>query len=323
MKITPKAIKAYLDQFVFGQEEAKKAVAVSGFQHYLRYMNNTLTKDAAVDPLFTRKSNIMLVGPSGVGKTFIVKKLAEFLQLPFHDVSAASLSNEGYIGTSLEDHIEEYVNHTKHAFGADLEYGIFFIDEIDKLAVNSEKGHSDSFTLRKQYSMLRLIEGIELQLAGRKSDRAMSDGKRKFKTGNLLFIFAGNFREMRETRKENKKRGIGFIHEDKPDKEKELHEEIIKAGIIPELAGRISEVVELMPLTKEILYESLVHGKESPLESYRNLLTTLDIDLEISDEELMGIAERCSNSEIGARGIFSEVDKLIRPLLFDIDEVTE
>lgn len=320
MKVTPKAIKAYLDQFVFGQEEAKKAVAVNGFQHHLRYMNHILARDAHMEAPFIRKSNIMLLGPSGVGKTFIVKKLAEFLNLPFHDISAASLSNEGYVGTSLEDHIEEYVNHTNHKDGSvELEYGIFFIDEVDKLAATG----SDSWTLRKQYSMLRLIEGIELQLAGRKGGGSGFSKQRKFNTGNLLFIFAGNFREMRETRKENKKKGIGFVHEERTTKEKELHEEVIKAGIIPELAGRISEVVELMPLTKEILYDSLLKGKESPLQSYKNLLATLNLDLEISDEELLEIAERCATSEIGARGIFAEVDKVIRPLLFDVDEVAE
>lgn len=316
----PHNIKAMLDDYVIGQEHAKKVISVAVYNHYKRVVTNTM------DEIEIEKSNMLMIGPTGSGKTYLVKTLARLLDVPLAIADATSLTEAGYIG----DDIESVVSKLLAAAGNDVEKaerGIIFIDEIDKIAKKKNTNQRDVSGESVQQGMLKLLEGAEIEVpVGANSKNAMVP-LTTVNTRNILFICGGAFPDIEDIIKErlNKQSSIGFKADlkDKYDKEENLIskvtvEDIKNFGMIPEFIGRLPIIFTLNTLTKDMLVKILMEPKNAILKQYQKLLELDEVELKFEENALAAIAEKALEKKTGARALRAIIEEFMLDIMYEI-----
>ncbi len=316
----PHKIKASLDEYIVGQERAKKVMSVAVYNHYKRVSSNL---DDGVE---IEKSNMLMIGPTGSGKTYMVKTLARLLDVPLAITDATSLTEAGYIG----DDIESVVSKLLAAADNDVdkaESGIIFIDEIDKIAKKRNANQRDVSGESVQQGMLKLLEGAEVEVpVGASSKNAMVPMV-TVNTRNILFICGGAFPDLEEIIKErlNKESSIGFKADlkDKYDKEenllmKAIVEDVRKYGMIPEFLGRMPILFSLEALTEDMLVRVLAEPKNAIIRQYQKLLAMDEVKLEFEEAALHSIAAKAKEKKVGARALRAILEEFMLDIMYEI-----
>jgi ATP-dependent Clp protease ATP-binding subunit ClpX len=294
--LTPKGIYKELDKYIVGQDEAKKILSNAGFLHIKRILN----------PDLKEKSNILLAGNSGSGKTFIVKKLAEILKLPFVIADATVLTQSGYAGADVNSIIYDLYRKTNENKEM-TENGIVFIDEIDKIARKSSSDGKDVSGEGVQQELLKLLEGSVVTIN-------LGMGQKEYiDTKNILFIGGGAFEGIENTNN----RGIGIKREDKSN-DSIGHANLIQFGLIKELVGRFPIVHQLHDLKKDDLIKILDMKEYGLMEQYKKVLFTTGIDLSWNLDFLNSVAEEAFLSKLGARGLQSVLESKLKNIIFHL-----
>ena len=316
----PHKIKARLDEYVVGQEYAKKAMSVAVYNHYKRVATDTM------DDIEIEKSNMLMIGPTGSGKTYLVKTLARLLDVPLAITDATSLTEAGYIG----DDIESVVSKLLAAADNDVEkaeQGIIFIDEIDKIAKKRNSNQRDVSGESVQQGMLKLLEGSDAEVpVGANSKNAMVP-LTTVNTKNILFICGGAFPDLDEIIKERlkKKTSMGFNSElkDKFEHDKDLIskvtvEDLRKFGMIPEFLGRLPIIFTLRPLDKDMMVKILKEPRNAILKQYQKLLALDEVKLDFDEGALEAIAEKAMEKDTGARALRAIIEEFMLDIMYEI-----
>ena len=316
----PHKIKAMLDEYVVGQEYAKRAMSVAVYNHYKRVITDTM------DDIEIEKSNMLMLGPTGCGKTYLVQTIAKILQVPLAITDATTLTEAGYIGDDVESILSKLLavadNDVEKA-----ERGIVFIDEIDKIAKKKETRSRDVSGESVQQGLLKILEGAEVEVpVGSGSKNAMTP-MTTMNTRNILFICGGAFPDIEDIIKQrlNKQSSMGFAADlkDKYDKNDNLIKEVTtedlrEFGMIPEFLGRLPVLFTLDALDKDMYIKILKEPKNAILKQYKKLLALDEVDLEFDDSAYEAIAEKAMEKKTGARALRAIIEKFMMDIMYEI-----
>lgn len=322
---TPSQIKAHLDQYVIGQDDAKRTLSVAVYNHYKR-LKQDKKSDVAI-----QKSNILMIGSTGSGKTYLAQSLAKFLGVPFAIADATTLTQAGYVGEDVENILLRLLENADYNVQL-AEQGIVYIDEIDKIA---RKGQNTSTTRDVsgegvQQALLKIIEGTVSRVplsGGRKHPQAECV---EIDTSKILFICGGAFDGIEKlVHKESKGNPIGFGADikgacltDTLDLSEIQQHDLVKFGLMPELIGRLPIVTALNPLSEDDLLRILVEPKNALIKQYQELMAMDKVKLEFDESALHRVAELAIKRNIGARGLRSILEKAMQKVMFDIPDMS-
>ncbi len=316
----PHMIKAQLDDYVVGQEHAKKVISVAVYNHYKRVATNTM------DDIEIEKSNMLMIGPTGCGKTYLVKTLAKLLDVPLAIADATSLTEAGYIGDDIESVLSKLLAAAENDVDR-AQTGIVFIDEIDKIARKQETRSRDVSGESVQQGMLKLLEGADIEVpVGAGSKNAMVP-MTTINTRNILFICGGAFPDLDEIIKQRlrKTTSIGYgaelkdrFDEDKSIMSKVTTEDLRKFGMIPEFLGRLPIVYTLDALDREMYVRILKEPKNAILKQYARLLELDEVRLKFDDDAIEAIADKAMERETGARALRAIIEDFMLDIMYEI-----
>lgn len=316
----PHQIKAQLDEYVIGQEYAKKVISVAVYNHYKRVVTNTM------DEIEIDKSNMMMIGPTGSGKTYLVKTLARLLHVPLAITDATSLTEAGYIGDDVESVLSKLLQNADNDVEK-AERGIIFIDEIDKIAKKQNAHSRDVSGEAVQQGLLKLLEGADVEVPVGATNKNAMVPMTTINTRNILFICGGAFPDLEGIIKKRltKQASIGFNADlrDKYDRDSNILskvtvEDLREYGMIPEFLGRLPVVFTLEGLTKEMLVKILREPKNAILAQYKKLLELDEVKLEFEEDALEAIAEKALEKRTGARALRAIIEEFMLDIMFEI-----
>ncbi len=323
---TPAEIKKILDEYVIGQENAKKTLSVAVYNHYKRINNEEKNKND--DDVEIKKSNILLLGPTGCGKTLLAQTLAKILNVPFAIADATTLTEAGYVGEDVENILLKLIQAADYDIEK-AERGIIYIDEIDKISRKSENPSitRDVSGEGVQQALLKIVEGTIASVPPQGGRKHPHQELIQINTENILFICGGAFEGLEKIIDQRTgKKTIGFGVEQKEMAKKSkteifkelLPQDLLKFGLIPEFVGRLPIVTTLEELDKNALINILTKPKNALVKQYKKLLAMDDVELEFNDDAIEAIVDKAIERKTGARGLRSIIEEIMRDIMYDI-----